>query len=277
MRRLIPTSNGKLRPLGLPTLEDKIVAKAVAMLLEAIDEQDVCDVSDGFRPGRSPHQALHEGRQGMLKNGMGSVIDCDISAFFDHVQHDTLRTILCKRIKDGCVLERIERWLKAGILDGKEMVFPEKGSPQGSVISPLLANVYVHEVLDTWCETVVQAHGRGKGVLYRYADDVVIGCEWEADARRITEVLPKRFAQYGREMNTEKTKVVDCGRPQRSSAERQPGTCSFLGVVHYWGKTWRGSYTITRKTEGKRLRRSLGECWRWCRDNRHRALQEQYA
>jgi RNA-directed DNA polymerase len=276
VRRLIPKSNGKLRPLGLPALEDKIVAKAVAMLLEAIYEQDFCDASYGFRPGRSPHQALHEVRQGMLKNGIGYVIDCDISAFFDNLQHDTLLTILRKRIKDGRVLELIEMWLKAGILDGKEMVFPDKGSPQGSVISPLLANVYLHEVLDTWCETVVQAHCRGKVVLYRYADDVVIGCEREEDARRISEVLPKRFAKYGLEINTEKTKVVRFGRPQRSSADRQAGTFSFLGFVHYWGKTWRGSHTIKRKTEGKRLRRSLGAFWRWCRDNRHRPLQEQY-
>jgi hypothetical protein len=144
------------------------------------------------------------------------------------------------------------------------------------VLSPLLANVYVHEVLDTWFETVVQAHCRGEVVLYRYADDVMIGCEREADARRIIEVLPKRFAKYGLEINTEKTKVVRFGRPPRSSADRQPGTFSFLGFVHYWGKTWRGSYTIKRKTEGKRLRRTLGEFWRWCRDNRHRAPQEQY-
>ena len=137
VRRLIPKSNGKLRPLGLPALEDKIVAKAVAMLLEAIYEQDFCDCSYGFRPGRSPHQALHAVRQGLLKNGIGHVIDCDISAFFDNLQHDTLLTILRKRIKDGRVLELIEMWLHAGILDGKEMVFPDKGSPQGSVLSPL--------------------------------------------------------------------------------------------------------------------------------------------
>ncbi len=137
VRRLIPKSNGKLRPLGLPALEDKIVAKAVAMLLEAIYEQDFCDFSYGFRPGRSPHQALHAVRQGLLKHGIGYVIDCDISAFFDTLQHDTLLMILRKRIKDGRVLELIEMWLHAGILDGKEMVFPDKGSPQGSVLSPL--------------------------------------------------------------------------------------------------------------------------------------------
>jgi len=137
--------------------------------------------------------------------------------------------------------------------------------------------VYLHEVLDTWFETVVQAHCRGKVVLYRYADDFVIGCEWEEDARRIKEVLPKRFAKYGLEINTEKTKLVAFGRPQRPSSGHKAGTFSFLGFVHYWGKTWRGSYTIKRKTEGKRLRRTLGEFWRWCRDNRHRPLQEQYA
>ena len=148
------------------------MAKAVAMLMEAIYEQDFCDFSYGFRRGRSPHQALQEVRQGLLGSRIGYVIDCDISSFFDNLQHDTLLAILRKRIKDGRVLEFIELWLKAGILDGKEMVFPEKGSPQGSVISPLLANVYLHEVLDTWFETVVQAHCRGKVVLYRYADDL---------------------------------------------------------------------------------------------------------
>jgi group II intron reverse transcriptase/maturase len=137
VRRLIPKSNGKLRPLGLPALADKIVAKAVAMLLEVIYEQDFSDSSYGFRPGRSPHHALHAVRQGLRKNGIGYVIDCDISAFFDNLQHDTLVTILRKRIKDSRVLELIEMWLQAGILDGKEMVFPDKGSPQGSVLSPL--------------------------------------------------------------------------------------------------------------------------------------------
>ena len=175
------------------------------------------------------------------------------------------------------MLEYIELWLKAGILDGKEMVFPEKGSPLGSVISPLLANVYLHEVLDTWFAIVVKAHCRGQVVLYRYADDFLIGCVLESDARRIMEVLPKRFAKYGLAINAAKTKLVNFGRPQRSTVGRPPGTCSFLGFVHYWGTTWRGGYPIKRKTEGKRLRRTLGEYWRWCRDNRHRPLQEQYA
>ena len=136
--------------------------------------------------------------------------------------------------------------------------------------------MYVHEVLDTWWETVVQAHCRGQVVLYRYADDVVIGCERQEDARRIIAGLPQRFAKDGLEINTEKTTVVRCGRPPRASADHQPETFSLLGFVHDWGKTWRGSSTSTRQTEGKRLRRTLGAFWRWCRDHRHRALQEQY-
>lgn len=171
VRRLIPKGGGKFRPLGLPALEDKIVPKAVGRLLESIYEQEFYDFSHGFRPGRSPHQALHEVRQGLLGSRIGQVIDCDISSFFDNLEHDTLLAILRKRVKDGRVLKLIEMWLKAGILDGKEMVYPDKGSPQGSVISPLLANVYLHEVLDTWFETVVKAHCRGHVVLYRYADD----------------------------------------------------------------------------------------------------------
>ncbi len=182
------------------------------------------------------------------------MIDGDISSFFDNLEHDTLLAILRKRVKDGRVLQCIEKWLQAGILDGKEMVFPDKGSPQGSVISPLLANVYLHEVLDTWFETVVKAHCRGQVVLYRYADDFLIGCELAEDARRIKEVLPKRFAKYGLEINAEKTTMVDFGRPQRRRDGRKPGTFSFLGFVHDWGKTWGGGYTIKRKTEGKRLR-----------------------
>ena len=175
------------------------------------------------------------------------------------------------------MLEVIERWRKAGILDGTEMVSPDKGSPQGAVRSPRVANGYVHEVLDTWCETVGKAHGRGQVVLYRYADDVLIGCEWESDARRIREVLPKRCAKYGLEINAEKPTLVAFGRPQRPTAGGKPGTCRFLGVVHDWGKTWRGGHPIKRQTEGKRRRRTLGACWRWGRDNRHRPLQEQYA
>jgi group II intron reverse transcriptase/maturase len=280
VRRWIPKSPGKFRPLGIPALEDKIVQGAVSLLLEQIYEQDFYDFSFGFRPGRSCHQALHASRQGML-NGVRYVIDCDIKTFFDSLQHDQLLAILRKRVNDGRLLELIEMWLKAGIMDGKDLVFPEKGSPQGSVISPLLANVYLHEVLDTWFAEVVKAHCRGKVVMYRYADDFVIGCGLESDALRIMKALPQRFARYGLEINREKTKLVDFRRPRRGYDPKKhgpkPDTFSFLGFTIYWGKTWKGGYTIKRKTATKRMFRTMGNFWKWCRDNRHRPLEEQYA
>ena len=260
-RRWIPKSNGKLRPLGLSALEDKVVAKAVSLLLEQIYEQDFCEFSYGFRPGRSCHQALHDLRQGLLNNSVQFVIDCDISSFFDNLRHDVLLSLLRKRIKDGRLLELIEMWLEAGVMDGKDLVFPEKGSPQGSVISPLLANVYLHEVLDGWFAEVVMPRCRGRVMLIRYADDFVIGCEREEDAQRIMKVLPLRFAKYGLEINTDKTKLVQFVRPSRNVdpnlAGRKPGAFNFLGFTHYWGKTWKGGYTVKRKTEGKRLRRAM--------------------
>jgi RNA-directed DNA polymerase len=280
VRMWIPKQNGKLRPLGLPSLEDKIVAKAVSLLLQQIYEQDFCDFSYGFRPGRSCHQALHDLRQGLLNNGICCLIDCDISSFFDNLQHDKLLAILRKRIKDGRLLRLIELWLEAGIMDGKELVFPEKGSPQGSVISPLLANVYLHEVLDTWFKEVVAAHCQGKVVLYRYADDFIVGCASEEDARRIMKVLPQRFAKYGLQINAEKTKLVRFARPRwgfdPAKHDPKPDTFTFLGFTHYWGKTKKGGHTIKRKTEGKRLRRTLSAFWQWCRANRHRPLERQY-
>jgi len=284
VRRWIPKGDGKqFRPLGIPALVDKIVSKAVAILLEQIYEQDFYDFSYGFRRGRSCHKASHDLRQGLLKHGIRHVIDCDIRSFFDNLRHDTLLTILRERVTDGRVLELIEMWLVAGILDDGELVFPEKGSPQGSVISPLLANVYLHVVLDKWFAEVVTPHCRGKVMLIRYADDFIIGCQCEEDAQRIMEVLPKRFAKYGLEVHPEKTKLVDFTRPRGGhgpkgidSKRKKPGTFSFLGFVYYWGKTLRGGYTIKRKTEGKRLRRSMQALWSWCRDNRHCPVEDQH-
>jgi len=280
VRRWIPKSPGKFRPLGIPALEDKIVQRAVATLLEQIYEQDFYDFSYGFRPGRSCHKALHASRQGML-NRVRYVIDCDISSFFDNLRHDQLLAILRKRVNDGRLLKLIEMWLKAGIMDGKDLVFPEKGSPQGSVISPLLANVYLHEVLDTWFAEVVRAHCRGNVVMYRYADDFVIGFELKEDADKIMAVLPKRFARYGLEINQEKTRMVDFRRPRWGYDPKKhgpkPDTFSFLGFTYYWGKTWKGGHTIKRKTETKRMIRTARNFWQWCRDNRHRSLEEQTA
>ena len=279
VRQWIPKSNGKLRPLGLPALEDKIVQRCVADLLESIYEQDFYEFSYGFRPGRSAHHALRDIRQGM-QSRIHHVIDCDISSFFDNLQHAELLTILRQRVNDGRVLELIESWLEAGIMDGRDLVFPEKGSPQGSVISPLLANVYLHEVLDRWFEETVTIHCRGKVVMYRYADDFVIGCELETDARRIMQALPQRFAKYGLEINADKSRMVSFRRPPRDYSRRthgpKPGTFSFLGFTHYWGRTRRGWYTIQWKTDRRRLSRSVSTFWQWCRDHRHFLVEKQY-
>jgi group II intron reverse transcriptase/maturase len=280
VRRWIHKSPGKFRPLGIPALEDKIVQGAVALLLAQIYEQDFYDFSYGFRLERSCHDALRAARQGML-SGIGWVIDCDVKAFFDNLGHDQLLTFLRKRIQDGRILALIEMWLKAGILDGKDLVFPKKGSPQGSVISPLLANVYLHEVLDTWFAEVVKAHCDGKVVMYRYADDFVIGCELQSDAEKIMRALPKRFAKYGLQINEEKTRLVDFRRPRWGFDPKKhgpkPETFTFLGFTIYWGKTWRGGYAIKRKTETKRMIRTVRNIWQWCRDHRHDPLEEQYA
>jgi group II intron reverse transcriptase/maturase len=280
VRRWISKGGGKYRPLGIPALEDKVVQRAVATILEQIYEQDFYNFSFGFRPGRSCHHAVRALRQGML-TGIRRVIDCDISSFFDNLQHDKLLAILRKRINDGRLLQLIEMWLKAGIMDGKELVFPEKGSPQGSVISPLLANIYLHEVLDRWFAEVVTAHCHGKVVIYRYADDFVIGCGLATDADRIMRALPQRFGRYGLEINREKTKLVDFHRPRWGYDPRKhgpkPGTFTFLGFTHYWGKTFKGGHTIKLKTETKRMIRVVGNLWQWCRDNRHLSLEEQYA
>ena len=279
-RRWILKSPGKFRPLGLSALEDKVVAKAVALLLEQIYEQDFLDFSHGFRPNHSCHKASHQVRQELLKLGITCVIDCDLRSFFDNLRHDVLLSLLRKRVNDGSLLRLIKRMLEAGIMDGKELVFPEKGSPQGSVISPLLANVYLHEVLDKWFAQVVTAHCTGKVVLIRYADDFIIGCERADDAARIMRALPQRFAKYGLELNTEKSRLVNFVRPRRGTGRhpdgRKPGTFSFLGFVYYWGKTFRGGYTIKRKTEGKRIARTCSSIWKWCRDHRHDSLVDQY-
>jgi RNA-directed DNA polymerase len=274
-RRLSPTRHGTRRPLGLPSLEATSGAQAGAMRLAAISAQECCDVSDGFRPGRRPHPALHAGRPGGRQNGLGSVIDGDSSACCDQWPHDTLRPSLGPRSQDGRGRELSARWRTAGLLDGPERGCPEQGSPHGAVRAPRRAHGDVHAGLARWCETVGHAHGRGQGVLDRSADEVVMGGERAEEARRLTEGSPQRCAKDGRESNTEQTTGVRCGRPQRSSAARPPGTVSFRGCGHDGGTTWRGSSPSKRKTEGKRRRRRLGACWRGCRAHRHRSLQAQ--
>jgi RNA-directed DNA polymerase len=278
----IPKGTGsETRPIGIPTFEDKILQRAVAMILEAVYEQDFRDCSYGFRPGRSGHQALEALRQRLMEVRGGWVLEVDIRKFFDALDHRHLHAILRQRVRDGVLLRLIGKWLNAGVLEDGCVTHPETGSPQGGVVSPVLANAYLHEVLDTWFEDTVKPRLKGRGYLIRYADDAVLVFERESDARRVLDVLPKRFGKYGLTLHPEKTRLVPFqglrpGSPPGPREER-PGTFDFLGFTHYWGRTLKGTWTVKRKTAKDRFRRSLKAIAEWCRAHRHRSLTEQQA
>ena len=273
----IEKDDGRLRPIGIPVLEDKIVQRAVGMLLSAVYEQDFYDFSHGFREGHSPHQAVHELREWCMENHVRWIVDADISGFFDNLSHERLEELLQRRIKDGTLLRLIGKWLKAGVVDDGALAYPERGTPQGSVISPLLANVFLHYVLDEWFERDVKPHMRGRVHLIRFADDFVIACELESDARRLMQVLPKRFGRYGLQLHPTKTQLIKFQRlDQQDKGGAGKRTFDFLGFTHYWAKSRRGYWVIKRHTARKRLNRTLTAIWEWCRRHRHLPMREQY-
>jgi RNA-directed DNA polymerase len=278
----IPKGTGsETRPIGIPTFEDKILQRAVAMVLEAVYEQDFLDCSYGFRPGRSAHQALDALWHRLMEVGGGWILEIDIRKFFDALDHRHLHAILRRRVRDGVLLRLIGKWLKAGVLEDGCVTHPESGSPQGGVISPILANAYLHEVLDTWFERTVKPRLKGRSSLIRYADDAVLVFAVEGDARRVLDVLPKRFGKYGLTLHPEKTRLVPFQGPRRGappgSPEGRPGTFDFLGFTHYWGRTLKGNWAVKRKTAKDRLRRSLTSAMQWCRDHRHLSIMEQWS
>jgi len=269
--------DGKKRAIGKPTFEDKIVQRAAAMLVGAVYEQDFYDFSHGYRDNHSPHQALAQLRNSCMGMKIGWIIDLDVTGFFDNMKHGLMVELTNKRVKDGSLNELIGRWLHAGVLDGKSLTHPEKGTPQGGVISPLLANIFLHHVLDDWFVTVVRPRMKGKCFLIRFADDAVIGCEQECDARSLMAVLPKRFDRFGLTIHPTKTALISFRKPARQEVtDEGNGTFDFLGFTHYWTKSRRGYWVIKRRTAGKRLRRRLKEIWSWCRDNRHTPIADQH-
>src|SRR6266545_1859047 len=278
----IPKGEGTAtRPIGIPTFEDKVLQRAVAMVLEAVYEQDFRNCSFGFRPGRSAHQALEVLRQRLMEIKGGWVLEVDIRKFFDALVPGHLRSFLDQRVRDGVLRRVIDKWLKAGVLEEGGISYPELGSPQGGVISPLLANIYLHEVLDVWFEDVVKPKLRGSAFLVRYADDAVIVFSWEPDARRVMEVLAKRFAEYGLTLHPEKTRLIPFWRPRFSGGAQaprvqRPGTFDFLGFTHYWGRSRRGSWVVKRKTAKGRLKRALDALSAWCRENLHLPIGDQH-
>jgi group II intron reverse transcriptase/maturase len=272
----IPKGDGtRTRPIGIPTIEDKVLQRAVAMVLEPIYEQDFLPGSYGFRPGRSAHQALAAVRSVLMGMGGGWVLEIDIEAFFDTLDHGHLRAFLDQRIRDGVLRRLIDKWLTAGVLEEGVLTRTVEGTPQGGVISPLLANVYLHQVLDEWFEQEVKPRLRGRGELIRYADDATLIFANEADARRVLEVLPKRFGRYGLRLHPSKTRLVRCF-PPRAGEPEAAASFDLLGFTHLWGKSRRGAWVIRQQTAKKRFARALRTIKEWCRRHRHEPLDEQH-
>jgi RNA-directed DNA polymerase len=269
------------RPLGIPTLEDKVLQRAVVMLLEPIYEPDFLDCSYGFRPGRSAHQALAFFRNRLMDCRGGWVLEVDIRKFFDNLDHGHLRTFLRLRVRDGVLLRLIDKWLKAGVMEDGSVSYPEAGTPQGGVVSPALSNVFLHYVLDLWFEQEAKPRLRERAFLVRYADDFVIGFRDQRDAQRVMEVLPKRFGKYGLTVHPTKTKLVPFCAPSSQTKDQsgpgahRPGTFDLLGFTHYWGRSLRGYWVIKQKTAASRFSRAVRSIDSWCRDNRHISIGEQ--
>ncbi len=273
----IEKEDGKLRPIGKPCYEDKIVQRAVVMILGAIFEPIFHPFSHGFRKGHSQHQAIRELREQCNKLNINWIVDADVSGFFDTINHTHLRSFIEKKVKDGGIMRLIGKWLNAGVLDGGNMMYPDKGTPQGGVASPMLANIFLHYVLDEWFVQDVQPRLKGKSFLIRFADDFIIGCEHEADARKVLEVLPKRFNRFKLTIHPEKTKLIRFIQPSpNEKTDKENGTFDFLGFTHFWAKSLHGYWIIKRKTIGKRLRRFMKAIWEWCRENLHEPIQEQH-
>ena len=277
----IPKGDGQTRPIGIPTFEDKVLQRAVAMVLEPIYEQDFVDGSYGFRPRRSAPQALQALWEKTMSMGGGGVLEIDIQKFFDTLDHAHLRSILSRRVRDGVILRLIGKWLNAGVLESGCVTHPEAGSPQGGVISPLLANVYLHEVLDTGFKGTVPPRMSGRAFRIRYADDAVMVFEKKDDADRVLEVLSKRFGKYGLALPPEKTRLVAFQQPRRGVDPDDgdgsgPDSFDLLGFTHYWGLSRKGGWVVKRKTAKGRLSRAVKRIGEWCRLHRHRPVIEQW-
>lgn len=271
-RAWIPKGSGdEKRPLGISTIEDKIVQRAVSDILTVIYEQDFNESSYGFRKGRSAHQALSSIWQNGMKHRYRWIIDADIKKCFDSFDHRVLVDILKKRVNDGSLLRLIYQWMKAGVIDGNQMFKPESGVPQGNIISPLLSNIYLHEVLDKWLEEI-RPLLKGRMYFVRYADDYVIGFENEGDARKVYRTMFKRFAKYGLTIHPDKTRLLNF-RPGNKRGER---TFTFLGFTHFWGKSKAGNNVIRRKVRKEKVNYMIKELYSYCKRNRHRRLKEQW-
>ena len=274
----IPKEKGKTRPIGISSIEDKVVQGAIREVLQAVYEPIFSDRSYGFRPGRSAHDAMRCLNQTLARGDVNWILEADIESFFDSIDRKMLMEMLRERVADTSLLRLVGKCLHAGILDGEEYSEPSEGTVQGSSLSPLLGNVYLHHVLDQWFERDVLPRMQGKAHLVRYADDFVIGFEREDDAKRVMGVLGRRFERYGLRLHPDKTRLLPFGRPRKDDpGGKGPATFDLLGFTVYWRRTRNGTWMPSLKTRTARLRRATMAVADWCRSHRHESVKEQHA
>ena len=274
----IPKAAGKTRPIGISSIEDKIVQNALTMVLEAIYEQDFLDCSYGFRPGRSAHDALRTLNAACMRGEVNAVLETDVKSFFDSIDRKKLMEMLRQRVNDESFMRLVGKCLHVGVLDGEKYSEPEVGAAQGSVLSPMLGNIYLHHVLDVWLEREVRPRLGGKMCLVRYADDLVIGFERPAEAEMVLGMLQQRMAEYGLKLHPEKTRIVPFRRPPpRQDGGKGPGTFDFLGFTLLWRKTRKGHWGQNFATRKARLQRAKQALNDYCRSHRHKPVKEQHA
>jgi group II intron reverse transcriptase/maturase len=280
LRRIyIPKEDGRQRPISIPSLEDKIAQRATVKLLNAIYEQDFLECSYGFRPWRSAQDALDEIGKVICRRPISFVLEADICSYFDAIVRSLLMEMIENRVCDGTILRLIGKWINVGVIDDGRLQVSETGTGQGQVISPLLANIYLHYVLDEWFEAVVKPRLKGEAYEVRFADDFILCFQYREDAEKVLDVLKKRFAKYGLTLHPDKTRLMEFGRKALAQSEKpggpKPATFDFLGFTHICKRSRKGNFTIHVRTMRKRLRRSLKAMTAWCREHRHDPVDEQ--